>query len=199
MGDSITYGNDGFSPKNEKVGFPYPVLVEQELNLRLSYNYGLGGSTVAEGENSFFAMSTRYVYMQKGDVVSVLGGVNDFGRNIPLGKISDTSKETFYGALNALAEGLKNSYPDALIFFITPYKCSGIPSVNKNGNTLKEFAEAVKQICELHNLPCLDFYETGGFENEMNKPESDRIHPSQSFYKNNTAPQIAEFIRENLK
>lgn len=199
LGDSITAGNDGFSPVSAKVEYPYPVLVEEELKLRLSYNYGLGGSTVAEGENSFFAMSTRYIYMQKGDIVSVFGGVNDFGHNIPLGKISDTTKETFYGALNALAAGLKRMYSDALIFFITPYKCAGIPAVNKNGNTLKEFADAVKEVCASHSLPCLDFYETGGFENEMNLPESDGIHPSQNFYKNYTAPQIADFIRNNLK
>lgn len=196
LGDSITEGNDGFSHSGGKVARPYPSVVKDILNLKESVNRGVGGSTVVTGENSFFSMLERYPSMPDGEIISVLGGVNDFGRSVPLGNI-DGDTTTFYGALNALADGLKRKYPDAFIFFMTPYRCSGIPSVNRLGNTLEQFAQAVKEVCSRHNLPCLDMYNLGGFEKEMNDPRSDGIHPSQSFYINNTAPQIADFIKEN--
>ena len=194
LGDSITYGVDGFSKVGNRVKYPYPELVEIELLLQQSVNCGISGSTIASGLNSYYPMAERYVDMPDGDIVSVLGGVNDFWRNIPLGTISDTNTDTFYGALNTLAKGLKSKYPNAFIFFMTPYKYAGL-AVNGNGNTLKQFADAVKEVCVANDLPFLDMYNYGNFEMEMNTEQSDGVHPSQSFFKNHTAPQIAQFIR----
>lgn len=193
LGDSITYGADGSLKDHRQAQYPYPVLVQHKLHLRDSVNYGISGSTVASGANSFCPMSERYVNMADGDIISVLGGVNDFGHNIPLGTIADSDTTTFYGALNILAKGLKTKYPNAFIFFMTPYKRAGT-MVNINGNTLEQFANAVKEVCVANGLPFLDLYNYGNFESEMNSSQSDGLHPSQSFYKNYTAKQIAEFI-----
>ena len=193
LGDSITYGYDVSRGDGSQVQYPYPDLVQCLLGLRQSINCGISGSTVATGANSFYPMSQRYAEMPDGDIISVLGGVNDFWRNVPLGTMEDSDTSTFYGALNALAKGLKAKYPNAFIFFMTPYKY--VMQVNGNGNTLEQFANAVKQVCVANNLPCLDMYNYGNFEKEMYSEQSDGVHPSQSFFRNYTAPQIAQFLR----
>lgn len=198
LGDSITEGNDGFAAPGVKVPNPYPVLVQKKLNLMQSVNFGIGGSTVASGTNSYHPMCERHLKMPDANIVSVLGGVNDYAKNIPLGTINDTDTTTFYGALNTIAKDLKNKYPDSLVFFMTPYKFAGVNGCNENGNTLEQFADAVKQVCDAYSLPCLDLYSTGRFEDEMYSDKSDGLHPSQKFYADYTAPQIARFIKENI-
>ena len=196
LGDSITYGANPFVP-NSRVRFPYPDLVEIELLLYNSVNCGISGSTVATGANSYYPMVERYADMPHGDIISVLGGVNDYFVNIPLGSLYDTDATTFYGALNTLAKGLVARYPDAFVFFMTPYNCRWGDSPNANGNTLKQFVNAVKEVCAINGLPCLDMYCLGNFEMEMHSDLSDGVHPSQSFFRDYTAPQIAQFIRNN--
>ena len=198
LGDSITEGANSFDGAVGVVQYPYPALVQINLALKSSVNCGISGSTVASGATSYYPMCQRYVDMPSGDIVSVMGGVNDYARNVPLGTIDDTNTDTFYGALNTLASGLKQKYPNAFIFFMTPYKYSWYLSPNGNGNTLEQFAIAVKDICNKYDLPCLDMYKLGKFEDEMYDERSDGLHPSQNFFVSYTAPQIAQFIRDNF-
>ncbi len=197
FGDSITYGVDGQT--TQRMSNPYPTLVANTLGLRNVINYAVSGSTITSIEgltnvNSQYSKSTT-----KADIVSVLIGVNDYARSAELGTITDTGLSTVYGGLNTLVKGLKQKYPDAYIFFMTPMPCyrEEITS-NATGVELVEVVSAIKEVCQKNNIPVLDLYTVGGYTMEAD-PYSDGIHPTQNFFVKYTAPIIAEFIKENYK
>ena len=200
LGDSITYGYDisrgGFAMDN-----PYPAVVGQTLNLKAAINYGISGSTVSAGVGRA-EMCARYAEMiDDADIVSVMGGVNDFSVGVPLGKITDTDTTTFYGALNALASGLRDKYPDAFIFFMTPLKFRGCEGVMSNGGTLDDFRNAVKRVCKKYGIAVLDAAELADYSKDYDSANytGDGLHPSQEFVNETLAPVIVKFIRDNYK
>lgn len=195
LGDSITYGLDGMKD-GKRMGFPYPELVKKQLTLKQAINYGISGSTLsANSIYNFEPMSIRYVEMVDADIISVLGGVNDYLNNVPLGTLTDTGKNTIYGSLNVLCEGLSLKYPSSFIFFMTPFKLIN-HSTNDLGYSLEDVAKAVKEVCEIYNIPVLDLYNFGLYELEAQNPKSDKLHPSQQFFVEYTSPQISRFIAD---
>lgn len=203
IGDSITAGADstrGYAPMD----YPYPKLVQAALGLKNSINYGANGTYLTDYKGDGSAIVSRYTQMENcADIVSVLGGINDFcegdGKttSVPLGSSGDGGVKTIYGALNTLAAGLKAKYPRAFIFFMTPLPVTPphYPPVVTYG--LDELAGAVKEVAAVHNLPVLDLYADCPYQNEMFLPYSDGIHPSQEFVASVLAPLITDFIRRN--
>ena len=132
------------------------------------------------------------------DIISLMIGTNDFGFGLPLGKWGDKTNDTFYGSLYLICEHFEENYPNSFIFFMTPAKTRS--TINKviDGHTLNDFAEALRFYAKRYNYPLLDMYYESGFEDiEMNLPESDGTHPSQSFHEEHYVPKIVEFIRKN--
>ena len=201
LGDSITYGLDVTKDTTQALANPYPKLLKKELGLANVRNYGISGSTLTSVHANRDAMSLRYKSMSSNaDIVSVLGGVNDYWLgDIQLGTIDDTTTTTIYGALNVLAKGLKEKYPNAYIFFMTPYKWGNDSGTNALGFTLLDISNAIKKVCSVHKIDVLDLYTYGQIELDFTSPNSDKLHPTQEFYEKYTAPQIAQFIKDNYK
>lgn len=198
LGDSITYGIDGMN-SGKRMRDPYPSLVKKQLRLKSVNNYGISGSTLTAGVlNSYEPMSLRYNGMEDADIISVLGGVNDYLNNIPLGTIEDRDSSTIYGALRVLCNGLRIKFSNSFIFFMTPYKVINKP-INELGYTLEDVANAIKEVCTEFSMPVLDLYNTGCYELEAEKSNSDKLHPSQKFIKEFTAPQISKFIADSYE
>ena len=200
LGDSITYGFDS-TRGGLQMEKPYPALVGELLSLKSVYNYGISGSTLTSLDSTRHPVLNRYSSMtNNADIVSVMIGINDYMIGAAdLGTIDSTDANTIYGALNQLASGLKSKYPDAYIFFMTPYKCARAPGVCAKGYSLEDVVKAIKEVCLKHNIDVLDMYSEGQYELEMNLSSNDGIHPSQSFFIEYTAPQIAAFIKSNYK
>ena len=204
FGDSITYGAD-YSLQYAQMAYPYPDLVSSTLGLKSFTNYAVSGSTIATDVGGLPNIYNQLLYADTdADIVSVMGGVNDYNRGVELGTISDTTTNTFYGSLKSICEVLLSKYPDAFVFIMTPYKehCyheSACTNPNAAGYNLEDYANAVKEVAEIYDIPVLDMYNQGKYELEMYNPSSDGIHPSQEFIKRYTAPQIAEFIRQNYR
>ena len=195
LGDSLTMG--------QGIETPYSTFIEEELGLKEVYNYGIGWSTIANsgtctchpqnfagGHNPFVY---RYMAMNQAEIIAVCGGANDHGVNVPLGTIDDVKGNTFYGALNNLITGLQESNPGAYIFFMTPFNYD---TVNDNGIHIYEYAEAIKKVCEKHEIDCFDCY--AEIPINVGTDTIDGVHPTQEFVQNTWAPQIAQFIRDNV-
>ena len=115
---------------------------------------------------------------------------------------------TVYGSLNLIAEYLTNNCSDTFYFFITPYNAK-LKQGQYNGNTgyddnklgysLEDVATAYKEVGAKYNIPVLDLFKYGNYEVEMYDSDSDGVHPNQDFILEYTAPQIAEFIRQNYR
>ena len=200
MGDSITYGYDS-ALGGVQMESPYPELVKEILGMEKVYNCGISGSTLVSIDEWRDPFCQRYASMpDDADIVSVMGGINDYVLGYAdMGTLDSTDTTTIYGALNVLAKGLKEKYPDAYIFFMTPYKCGIDPGVNSKGYSLNDVCTAIKRVCAKYGFDVLDMYTYGQIELDYDNPLCDTVHPSQEFFKNYTAPQIAQFIKENYK
>lgn len=199
LGDSITFGY--CNENGDAMSKPYPSLIQEMFKIPVVRNYGINGSTLADGENPMYL---RYKDMEEADIISVFGGTNDFGRTqveiSPLGTISDHLGNTVYGALNILCYGLKEKYPQALIFFMTPLRCGGDTIPNKYGYCLKDVKIAIETVCKKYNIPVLDLYSKGGFEPDnaefLKKYGVDDLHPNQQFIEEILTPKILLFMKE---
>ena len=199
FGDSITYGEVGSTGK--QMDTPYPNLVANELQLKAVRNYGTRGAVV---KIPSVASSKPYVLSQvveataKADIVSVMIGINDFGAGYALGVAEDSDPTvSVYGAYNYLAKELNKKYPNSFIFFMTPLKPFDWAETNSAGYTLVDMSNAIKAVCAENGFAVLDLNATSQFSPEVDKGCTDGLHPSQRFFEEYMAPQIAEFIREN--
>ena len=195
FGDSITWGEDGST--HQQMRRTYPQLVAEELELKDFENYGKCGASITFKTDSPFVGTQIQEATAKADIVSVMIGVNDFLGAHTLGSIEDTTADCVYGGLNYLAKELLKKYPNAFIFFMTPLNQIKSVAVNGAGYTLVDVCDAVKAVCATNNIAVLDINAMVEFSSETD-PTSDGLHPTQQFVVDYIAPEIAEFIKNNI-
>lgn len=203
FGDSITFGAD-YTRGYAQMDNPYSELVASILGMKSYKNAGVSGATLSTNTLDLACISDIVLSNNTSyDVISLLGGVNDFNRDLPLGHYGDTENTTIYGSLDVIARFLTTNFSDSFVFFMTPYReyWNGVHCLSQNsqGYNLEDVANAVTQIAHKYFLPVLDLFNLGQFELEMFSSSSDGLHPSQEFIANYTAPQIAQFIKTNYK
>ena len=193
FGDSITYGfgvggNDS----------AYPSRVASASSLRAN-NYGESGRVVAIGASGATVPNERsfcnyYTSLPSScAMITVFGGVNDFLLGVPLGTSSSTDKSTFYGALNVLADGLKSRYSGSRIVFFTPIRIGGHANANSAGHTLKDYRNAIVQVCNNKGIEVLDLYSLDSMDADISVSNYmgtwDTTHPN-----GNGHQAIADYI-----
>ncbi len=172
LGDSITWG---FTPRNVE-----GTSTQLESYARLTadniaeefVNAGINGSTLAAlavGTEERSPMVYRVDELPiDADLVTVMGGTNDYRQSIPLGTIYDTTETTFYGALKILCEKLvlryhtaraNTSIVPATVVLFTPLKfLTGSHWVYDS--VLQGWVNAVKEVGAYYSLPVLDLHNT---------------------------------------
>jgi lysophospholipase L1-like esterase len=195
LGDSLTHGDITGTGGD---GTPWTSYMNELTGLAICRNYGINGNKIT-GEGG---MADRYADMDNdADVVCVFGGMNDFCRDVPLGKIEETGISTFYGALNTLAKGLYAKFPDAEMFFITPPKCKsslyGWESFTRNnaGLILKDYRDAILSVADKYSMPLLDLYSVSGMSCYLDngKFRPDGLHFTNAGYER-IAVKITSFL-----
>lgn len=164
LGDSITegLGTSGTEHRFDNV-------LAGMAGFSVVRNYGIGGTRISYNSSASeipvwdLYFCARAVRMDlDADLVVVFGGTNDYGHgNAPMGSESDKTPDTFFGALNWLADFLNAAYPDAKKVFMTPMRREGdeIPSP-LTGCRLSEYADAVIKAAKMHGMEVLDLYRT---------------------------------------
>lgn len=123
-------------------------------------------------------------------VIWVAYGTNDWGQNVPLGTISNTTNGTFYGAMQEGVTKLRALNPTAPIVFLTPIyrgKAYSNPldwteaGPNSLGLYVEDYRKAIRTFCAANNLPVSEM--SYGFEiNEATAATylpSDALHPGR--------------------
>lgn len=128
FGDSITYGVESFEPNNDYLyglknagDKKYSSLLCARLGMT-EVNKAISGSSFCKLNNSAVNSITETIQgtTSAADYIFVAGGVNDFQTGEPVGALGDTTNATFYGCLDLSCKHLKNTYPNAVVIFITP-------------------------------------------------------------------------------
>lgn len=99
--------------------------------------------------------------------ICILAGFNDWNNSIALGEFTTdysdiTTNPTFYKGLYRLLYSVKNTYPTTPILVLTPIIGTG---TNSNGNTLKQFVDAIKEVAGNFAIPVCDLYSKSSVTN----------------------------------
>ena len=174
LGDSITVGY--------KSGYSYADVVCEDLGC-VQFNYGISGNTLASNDGEGFV--ERYKSINPDcRVIVVYGGSNDYYNNVALGSPDSTKKDEFYGGLKKLCSGLKESYPDANIVFLTPLpgEFGGMhnSSNNETGSSMWDYVDAMQKVCAKYDIPVIDLYHNFSINaDNYDSYTSDGIHPNE--------------------
>ena len=194
FGDSTTWGANGM-PDGGGNAIAWPAKLGTILGAE-TRNYGKKGSRIAvtSGRNDSFI---ERMPMVKGDadIVLVMGGVNDFHHDVPLGDENGTDVHTFYGAINTMAVHLIELAPTKRIVFMTPMKNKYMKegksypdSFTKNGQgkEQEDYAEAVMEVAHHYGIPVIDLFNESGISPFIPSQQKlympDGLHYSEAGY-----------------
>lgn len=204
LGDSITQGCG--------CNIPYPVLLEQCLELRRAGNYGVSATHISgayqdvvhDSAGADVSFTRRYGSMEPyADAVCVFGGTNDFGHRdtAPMGTMEDREDVSFFGALHLLCRGLTEKYPHAPILWFTPLHRAygdGYGETNPfTGRSLEEYVEAIRRVACFYHLPLLDLYGCGldpRLQTIREQEVPDGLHPNDEGHRRLAQEFIAPFL-----
>lgn len=191
LGDSITEGV-GVSDKNNI----YHARLAREYGLSVARNYGISATRISrQSVKTDLPRDRDFVERvdtmdSDADIVVVFGGTNDFGHgDAPLGKMSDRTVYTFYGACHVLCQKLIEKYPDALIVFMTPLHRANEDNPCGDGymperGPLKAYVEIIKEVTESYAIPTLDLWSISSIQpkNPIIKEKycPDGLHPNDA-------------------
>lgn len=205
LGDSITEGSNLIDPK-----YIYLNVIASETGA-IVRNYGVSGTRIArktvpsekpQYDEDFILRAEKM--KADADIIVVFGGTNDYDHgDAPLGKMSDRTPYTFYGAMHVLLQNLINKYPDAQIVVLTPlHKLAERLETNKAGIKwdigLDGIVEAEKRVAEYYSVPVLDLYAVSGMQPSVDilreKYMPDGLHPNEAGHKK-IADKLTNFLK----
>lgn len=209
LGDSLT--GQGY----------YQDYTRKLLNLYKYHKHGISGTKMSGAANTYgdsMWMDSRINALNSDvDFVTIMGGQND-GVNVQIGEISlnNCDTNTYIGALNViisklyyrynLVEGYyadidytgikqETEYRGLVVIPMTTFRCPSDSAEMVDAK--KEMADAVKKICDLWGLPCVDNFG----ESQLNFGNfgvywdiGDSTHPKESAYRDKVAPLIASVL-----
>lgn len=162
----------------------------------LNTNFGIGGTKISGTDSNAMCGDTRInAIATTFDLVTLMGGTNDWAQNVPLGTIDSTDVTTFNGALNVFAQKAFMRWPTKKIAVATtPYgeivdwtSRAGwtSPAHNSLGLTTNDYAEAIRQFCKRKNLHCIDVAQSAGWgtyniTDALGGSTTDHLHPAAS-------------------
>lgn len=144
-------------------------MVSHALTLRY-VNHGYGGGTIADNgrnnETSYPVLCAdaklNAIMADNPDIVTILGGANDKGLDIPLGNYSDMyatmgteDKTTYIGAYSYIIKKLLSLNPKLQIVVITCAGSRGDPANTTTGLLNLDYAITSQKIADFFGLKCI--------------------------------------------
>lgn len=161
LGDSLTAAANLEGEENYEQ-YAYPTRLKDLLGVEEVYNLGIGGSSI--GRYWADAFVERYTQIPEDtDIIIVLGGANDgfCVSDEEFGSLDERTYRTFCGDLNELMGGLRESYPDTVIFFATPLPNilqDYLMSEREYLLPQRDFVEVIKTLAAEYDFEMIDLY-----------------------------------------
>jgi lysophospholipase L1-like esterase len=203
IGDSITYLNDHPDETGHRISKGYMTLVTEKLPGITYINKGFNGWTsggIAENIDS--------LGLTKADIYTVFLGTNDWWQGRTIGTVQDytnrSGNSTLFGSYRIIIDKLKKLNNRSKIILITPMQRGDFVYIGgmsnnaygsynpKNGQTLKQFSEAIMEIGKLEHLAVVDLYGKSGID-QNNMVKFKRLKDSVTGkYKNYKYPDFVK-------
>lgn len=169
LGDSITYLNDHPAEAGNRITKGYMTLVTEQLPRLHFINQGHNGWT-----SGGIADNIEKLGLVKADIYTIFLGTNDWWQGRSLGTILDyknnTGNSTVNGSFRIIINKLRKLNPAAKIILITPMQRVDFVYLGdmhngawgsykpKAGQTLEQFANAIKAIGKMEGIAVVDLY-----------------------------------------
>jgi lysophospholipase L1-like esterase len=210
IGDSITYLNEHQNETGNRITKGYMSMVVEKLPNIEYINQGHNGWT-----SGGIADKIETLGLIKADVYSIFLGTNDWWAGRPVGNISDyknnNGNTTLYGSFFIIINKLRSLNPNAKIILITPLQRVDFVYINdmknnafgsykeKNGQSLSQFADAIRNIGDFEHFGVVDLYHT----KKLGLPKLVKYKrlkdPTTGQYKNYTYPSFIDVPFDPLK
>lgn len=180
-------------------------------------NHAVGGGRIAsllDGYSYHSIVDNLENLPTDGDLYCFEGGINDYWTpEIKLGSFDYTNFDgaldttTFCGALERIFRYALNNFIGKPICFVITHKIQSSAYVkNNNGNTFKEYRDAIVGICEKYSIPYYDAFSESGLNGwnvihnhfyltSNSEGKADGCHPNAEGYKRYYVPQLLEMFR----
>ena len=164
-------------------------------------NYGVGGTKLsgAAGDANAMCQDTRLNAIPTTiDLLTLMGGMNDWAQSVPMGSIGSTDPTTFYGALETFVSKAMARWPGKRIVlctntygeFAATYASRGWANAYTNtlGLTPQDYMAAIRAIGLKYGLPVADTGARAGWNHYnvsswVTSESGDYIHPLTVGYK----------------
>lgn len=187
LGDSITWQDGkvyGTGQQAGQIAKGYLTILEDAVGLASVENTAVSGASMTNdgSANTPVTVKGKQYNYNDYDLVTILAGTNDWGKQHALGDIlpigSAFDDTTITGAYQSLLEYIINSNNQVRIYMMTPLKRKdeGI----SNYYPLTDIVNRIKEIGALYSVPVLDLYNNSMF-NKLNfatyTKANDGVHP----------------------
>ncbi len=203
LGDSITYLNNHQDETGNRITKGYMTWVAEKLPHIHYINKGYNGWTAER-----IAKEIETLNLVEADIYSVFLGTNDWWHGGRVGSMDDyknnTGPNTFYGSYRVIVDKLRNLNSNAQVILITPMQRGDFVYINdmknqaygtykeKGGQSLAQFAKAVKEIGNYEKFDVVDLYNNSGMTVE-NMVKFKRLKdPASGQYKNYKYPEYTD-------
>lgn len=190
LGDSITEATNLKDEENYQQ-YSYPSILKDLLGAKEVYNLGIGGSSI--GRYWFEPFVDRYMEIPKdSDIIIVMGGINDgfCASEAEFGNLTERARRTFCGDLDELMRGLKEDYPDTVVFFATPLSSIEHDNLMRQNEKLLEqekYVEVIRTLSEEYGFEFVDLYDSGILDSHdadiLKEYMSDSTHGNHEGYR----------------
>ena len=203
LGDSITAAANLEGQENYPA-CSYPAVLQELLGAEKVVNLGIGGSTIGRYWSNPFVERYREI-PQDTDIIIVMGGTNDGFclSEKEFGTLTERKPRTFCGDLDELMRGLKENYPQAAIYFVTPLpnilqdylmreRSYLLPQSDLVNVMLTLAAEYDFRVIDLYNANLLDSHDADIVTNYI----PDGVHANETGYRILAQHIAAEIVRQ---
>ncbi|MDE7283094.1 MAG: hypothetical protein K2N85_05885 [Lachnospiraceae bacterium] len=190
LGDSVTIASNLEDEENYEQ-YAYPAILKDLLKAGEVYNLGIGGSSI--GRYWFEPFVERYTDIPEDtDIIIVMGGYNDgfCATKKEFGNLDERAYRTFCGDLDELMKGLKENYPDAVVFFAAPPSNSlhgYLMTQNEELIPQEEYVKVIEILSKEYGFEFIDLYHTGFLdtydENIVSEFVPDTTHGNHEGYR----------------
>ena len=188
FGDSITWYDGHHQSGVDVKGYQYYL---RQTGFTVT-NKGVSGASIAYHSGGYTDICETVLATDCSDYdyAFVAGGVNDyqsFYSSIGQLASSNYNNTTVIGALQIIIEKIVTDKPGIKLFLMTPmrehYNGTNCDSTNSAGNTLADYADAIKLTAKRYSIPVLDFNVMSGVnETNMSTLTIDNLHLNNAGY-----------------